>query len=120
MADGEALKDRDRRRHRRFCCSGEAEVVAFNPGMLFRGKVRDISRSGCFVETSARLRLTRMAEVELLFTARGVQFRSLARVMDVRPGKGAGFEFLPGDPRMDASFVEVIEALHAEAEEQGE
>jgi hypothetical protein len=59
-----------------------------------------------------------MAEVELLFTARGVQFRSLARLMCVRPGKGAGFEFLPGDPRMDASFLEVIDSLSAEADEQ--
>jgi len=106
--------DRGRRRHRRFSCSGQAEVVAFNPRMLFRGTVRDISSSGCFIETCAHINLKRMAEVELQFTTRGVQLRSLARLMEIRPGKGAGFEFVPGDPRMDASFLQLIDSLKSE------
>jgi hypothetical protein len=44
----------------------------------------------------------------------------LARVMDLRPGKGAGFEFLPGDPRMAASFAEVIDSLNAERDGEGD
>src|ERR1700738_3489450 len=89
---------RDRRRHKRFPCEGFAEVVAFRLNILFRGKVRDVSQSGCFVETRAHLKLPRFAEVEVRFTACGLKLAALARVMDVRPGQGAGFEFLPADP----------------------
>jgi hypothetical protein len=101
----------EQRRHRRFPCEGFAEVVSFRPHLLFRGRLRDISHSGCFVETRAHLNLPRMAEVEIRFTVCGLKHAALARVMDVRPGKGAGFEFLPQDPRLDQSFKKVIDGL---------
>jgi hypothetical protein len=90
-------------------------VVAFRSNALFRGKIRDISQSGCFIETRARLNLPRLAEVEVRFTARGHKQSALARVMVVRPGMGAGFEFLPGDPRLDKSFQSMIDRLQAQA-----
>jgi hypothetical protein len=52
-----------------------------------------------------------MAEVEIRFTVCGLKQAALARVMDVRPGKGAGFEFLPQDPRLDQSFRKVVDGL---------
>jgi len=88
--------------------------------VLFRGKVKDISLTGCYVTTRARLRLKRLAKIELRFSANGQQMSSLARVMDVRPGKGIGVEFLPGDPRMSKRFREVIEELKARSPEQAE
>ena len=78
---------------------------------LFRGQVRDISQTGCYIETRAQLNLRRFAEVELKFVANGEHLRFLAKVMDIRPGIGAGFEFLAGDPRMDGSFLKFIEGL---------
>ena len=89
-----------------------AEVVVFRPKSLFRGRIRDISRSGCFIETRAPLKLTRLTEVELRFTANGMHLASLARLMEVQPGCGAGFEFLSDDPRLDARFVKWIEGLN--------
>jgi hypothetical protein len=112
MADQSAGSER--RRHRRFPCEGFAEVVAFRAKGLFRGRLKDISESGCFIETRARLNLPRLAEVEVRFTAPGIKLAVLARVMDVRPGKGAGFEFLPGDPRLDQGFRNMIERLQAQ------
>jgi hypothetical protein len=91
-------------------------VLVFHHKLLFRGRVRDISRAGCFIETGARLNIDRFAEVELQFTAQGVHVRSLARVMDVRPGKGAGFEFLPGDPRLANSLATLIDFLNRDSE----
>lgn len=88
-------------------------MVVFRPQTLFRGRLRDISRSGCYIETRARLNVPRMAAVELRFTANGAHFASLARVMDVRPGRGAGFEFLKDDPRLDARFLNWIDGLNA-------
>jgi PilZ domain len=104
---------RDRRRHERFEFDGSAEVISFHPESLFRGAVRDISLTGCYVETRARLNLKRFAEVELRFSANGHQLTALARVMDVRPGKGIGVEFVPGDPRMNKRFRDLIEELKA-------
>jgi hypothetical protein len=40
--------------------------------------------------------------------------------MEVRPGKGVGTEFLPGDPRMDQQFHELLERLSAAAEQKSE
>src|SRR5215469_872490 len=104
---------RERRRNERFACDGSAEVVSFHPELLFRGAVKDISLTGCYVETRARLNLKRNAEIEVRFTANGQQLSSLARVMEIRPGKGVGVEFVPGDPRMDRRFRRLIEDLTA-------
>ena len=113
MANEETAGSRDRRRHERFACDGFAEVVSFRPELLFRGEVKDISLTGCYVATRARINLKRLAEIELRFSANGQQMSSLARVMDVRPGVGIGVEFLPGDPRMSERFREMIEQLKA-------
>ena len=101
----------ERRRYKRFPCEGHAEVVCCHPAFLFRGRIRDISLTGCFIETAARLRVERMTEVELRFTTNGHHLRSMARIMVIRPGKGAGFEFLPGDTGAQEPFLQLIETL---------
>jgi|SRR5579863_2346516 PilZ domain-containing protein len=116
MGSGPPEKALERRRHRRFGCNGRAEVVAFSPELLFRGEVKDISLTGCFVLTRAHVRLRRFDEVELRFSANGHPFTSLARVTDVRPGKGVGVEFVAGDPRMNERFRTLLEILNASAE----
>jgi hypothetical protein len=111
MADQTDGAGPERRRHRRFPCEGFAEVVGFRPQVLFRGRLRDISHSGCFVETRAFLRLPRLSQVEIRFTVCGLKQAVLARVMSVLPGKGAGFEFLQQDPRLDHTFRKIIDGL---------
>lgn len=106
----------ERRRHRRFSCEGYAEVVCSQPRVLFRGRIRDISLSGCFIETAARQRLDRLTEVELRFTASGRQVSSGARVMDVHLGKGVGFEFLLRDRSVQDSLLKLIESLREAAD----
>lgn len=106
----------ERRRHRRFPCEGYAEVVCCHPTALFRGRLRDISLTGCFIETAARLHLARLTEVEVRFTASGNRVMSPARLMDYRPGRGAGFEFLPGESGMDGRFLKLLEDLKQAAE----
>lgn len=105
---------KERRQHERFVCDGMAEVVVFEPELLFRGEVKDISLTGCYVATRARLNLKRYAEIELHFCANGQQLTSLARVMDVRPGRGIGVEFLPLDRNMNKRFRDLIEQLRLE------
>ena len=120
MSGEETATGKERRRHERFACDGFAEVVAFRPEVLFRGEVKDISETGCYVATRALLKLKRFSKIELRFTANGQQMSSLARVMDVRAGKGVGVEFLPGDPRMNKRFRELMEQLRAKAAAQAE
>jgi hypothetical protein len=91
-------------------------VVVFRPDRLFRGEVKDISRTGCYIATRARLDLNKFAEIEIRFSANGQRLSSLARVMEVRPGEGVGIEFLPGDPRMDEQFHKLLERLSGAAE----
>ena len=111
MTNEETSTAGERRRHTRFACDGPAEVVVFRPDLLFRGEVKDISLTGCYIATRARLNLKRLTEIELRFSVNGQHFSLLARVMEVRPGKGVGVEFLPGDPRIDKQFHELLERL---------
>jgi PilZ domain len=120
MANEDTSRGSERRRHTRYACDGRAEVVVFRPDLLFRGEVKDISRTGCYIATRARLNLKKFAEIELRFSANGQHLSSLARVMDVRPGQGVGIEFLPGDPRMDQEFHELLERLKAAAQPMSE
>lgn len=115
METQEPVTGKERRRHERFACDGLAEVVVFDSEVLFRGEIRDISLTGCYIATRAQLNLKRFAEVELRFSANGQRLSSLARVMDVRPGKGVGIEFVSGDPRMDQRFHQLLERLRGPA-----
>jgi hypothetical protein len=85
---------KERRLSRRHECEGFAEGWVSKPGSLFRGEIRDISLTGCFIATKARLNLARYAAVDLRFRLKGQQYRSMARAMDVRQGRGVGLEFL--------------------------
>lgn len=88
------------------------------PSFLFRGRIRDISLTGCFIETRASLHLERRTAVEMRFTVEQVTFSTLARIMVVRDGKGAGFEFLPLDERTQEhllTLIHRIESLQAQA-----
>jgi hypothetical protein len=98
-AAGQQPSKDERRKHTRYQCQGFAEVLVANACFLFRGDIRDISRTGCYIDSQARLGLKRGTEVELLFNIQGDQFTLPARIMIVRPAGGAGFEFLDGDPK---------------------
>jgi hypothetical protein len=108
----------ERRLSRRLGCDGFAEVFAFESGFLFRGAIRDISRTGCYIETKVKLRLECQSEVEVLFRLKSHEYRILAQVKNVRPGKGAGFEFLFQDPLVEVPFRKLLQAFLDEAPPQ--
>jgi hypothetical protein len=100
----------DRRRSPRFDCAGSAEAFAADPCYLFRGEIRDISETGCYVMTKARLRLERFTELDVLFMLRNRNHRAAARVMNFRPGQGVGLEFLSCVPSPEESFLPLPES----------
>jgi hypothetical protein len=105
------LTGKERRRHRCFNCDAFAETAVIHSECLFRGKVRDISESGCYIVTRARLALERLDGVELRFKVNNNRYRTYARVMDLRPGKGIGVEFIFTDPESRESIKALIDTL---------
>lgn len=89
-----ALTGAERRRARRFSVAGFAEAFVIESGLLFRGEIRDISETGCYLETKARLKVECSMLMNVTFTLRGRTYQMTARIMNVRPGKGVGAEFL--------------------------
>jgi hypothetical protein len=102
---------KERRRHPRYDCDGQAETLVIYSGCLFRGTVRDISETGCYIETKAWLNLKRFAEVDLRLMVNENDYRTFARVMYIRFGKGVGFEFLFPNPATEKLFKDLIETL---------
>jgi hypothetical protein len=98
----------ERRKQLRFECDGVAEVIVDNAGFLFRGKIRDFSLTGCYISSRAQLSLERGTEVELRFSVADDNFSTDARVIVVRPGAGAGFEFLNNDAELQAKLTRLI------------
>jgi hypothetical protein len=107
----ESTGSAERRQHERFAVEGDAEVLVAEASQVFRGSVQDISLSGCFIETSARLRTAIGSPVEMMFRANGVMLRLSANVRTVRFGVGAGFLFQELSPNMHQELERLIETL---------
>jgi len=77
-------QNREPRRHPPYACEGYAEVFLPHGGLLFRGRILDLSMSGCYIET-ALLNLERGTQVEVYFVTNQLQFRVLGNVAVVTP-----------------------------------
>lgn len=97
----------ERRRHVRYAVEGDAEVLLADGSVIFRGRILDISLSGCLIATSARLRMAAGTPVEMVFRANGVMLRTTATVRALRSGVGAGFSF----HRLNTRVYEELETL---------
>jgi len=104
---GETFAGRDRRLSHRVDCKGFADAFVIETGYLFRGEIRDISETGCYIMTNARMQLELLTEVDLLFVLNNRKYQTRARVMMIRPRKGVGFEFLFSDQSAEDSFKEL-------------
>jgi PilZ domain len=104
----------EQRKHKRYAVDGMAEVLVADGTMLFRGRVLDVSVTGCYIETHARLRLLPGTLVEMVFRVDGRVFRPLATSRMVRPGEGAGFLFTKPGARMQMELEALITALEGQ------
>jgi hypothetical protein len=104
---GEDFADRERRLSHRVGCKGFADAFVIETGYLFRGEIRDISETGCYIMTNARIQLERLTEVDLIFVLNNRKYLTRARVMKIRPKKGVGFEFLFSDQAAEKSFKDL-------------
>ena len=88
-ADG-ADQGREKREHPRYGCEGYAEVFLPQGGLLFRGRILNLSLTGCYVET-ALLNLERGTQVEVYFVTQP------AAVSGIGKHRGAATEARRGD-----------------------
>jgi hypothetical protein len=109
------LPAEEKRRHPRYSCDGSAEVYLPHGGLLFRGRISNLSISGCFIET-AMVNLERGTLVEVYFIANQLQFRVQGNIAEVRHKRGAGISFINVSPRRAMQISTLIAEL---AEKQG-
>src|SRR5262245_5676981 len=89
--------DADRRRSVRICCSGFAECVSIDPNQLFRGEIRNISETGCFISLRVSVNLPPGTYVQLRFRMGRAEYSALARVVESMPA-GIRMRFIATDP----------------------
>jgi hypothetical protein len=100
----------ERRRHQRFEVEGEAEVIIAGL-QLFRGRVIDLSLSGCFIETHARPNAAVGRHASLLFRANGLLVRATGSFRAFREGYGAGFVFVRMNEETRQALGQLIGSL---------
>ena len=100
----------EKRRHPRYRCEGHAEVFLPHGGLLFRGRILNLSMTGCYIET-ALLNLERGTQVEVFFVTNRLQFRVLGNIAALRPKRGAGISFLNVSPRRALQIATMVSEL---------
>ena len=100
----------EKRAHPRYGCEGHAEVYLPHAGLLFRGRIRNLSMSGCYIETGL-LNLERGTQVEVYFVTNQLQFRVMGSIMALRRKRGAGIAFLNVTPRRALQIASLVGEL---------
>ncbi len=102
---------KEHRRSRRRACEGSAEVLVYHPECLFRGEIRDISQTGCFIATRAHVHLECQSEAIIRFRLKGRLFKTQVRLINIRPDNGVGFEFLSVNAQTSEQITNLIQEL---------
>jgi len=105
----------ERRRSPRYDCAGYVKAWLSDHKSPIHGEILNISQTGCFISTKAQLHLEHLATVDLHFTILNDHYRTTARVIDVRQGKGAGLEFIFPDSQPAEWLTDLLERLSAAA-----
>jgi hypothetical protein len=109
----------ERREEERYPVSWPAEIFIPERTTMFRGRVVNISPSGCYVQTVAWVRVPPTTEVELVFTLDGRMNRVRAEARYAQSRTGVGLRFLALEPDLRRRLDDTINQLrNAAAEEQ--
>ena len=102
--------DNERRRSVGIFCSGFAEGLSRNPSQLFRGEIRNVSETGCFISVRAAVSLAAGAIVELRLRLCQTEYRALARVMEAMPSTGIRMQFIATEPTFAEHIRRILNA----------
>jgi hypothetical protein len=109
--DGENAAIVDRRRAARYDCDVYAEVFLPSGGLNFRGRILNMSVTGCFVE--AEFNLERGTRVEVYIETSSTRFRVAGAVSALRSKRGVGIFFVDLTRRGAGQIEELIGELQA-------
>lgn len=106
------------RQDTRYEVEGDAEVFVKTGSMgttLLRGHILDLSSTGCFIQTMARVMIKPGTVVQLIFSVYGSTFRIDATSRFARMRVGVGFRFLemdePTHKRLHAVLTDIRSRL---------
>jgi PilZ domain len=123
----EASGGAEQRNEERYPVLGDAEVFVIGGMSMFRGRVLNISSSGCYVQTIAWAQLPPETTVEVLLVLQGNVVRALAEARYSESRVGLGLRFVSMElamrRRLDtllASLPRSAEQAEALAEERGD
>jgi len=110
----------ERREDERYPVDGDAEVTVLSGGsgaVLLRGRIKNVSQSGCYVETSALRRLAPGTPVDLLFVVRGWLVSAKADSRFSRSKIGMGFRFVTMDQDNRAKLDRFVATVRVRGED---
>jgi len=107
---GNESQGQEKRAHPRYGCEGHAEVFLPQGGLLFRGRILNLSLTGCYIETPL-LDLERGTQVEVYFVTNQLQFRVLGNIAALRRKRGAGIVFVNLSPRRALQIATLVSEL---------
>lgn len=103
----------ERRRYPRYICSmGRVEII--RGGKLWGwGKLDEISRCGCYIETTHPL--PARAHARLRFSIAGTSFDVAANVVCITPQVGMGMDFCVPTPELRSKLAQIVGQVKAAA-----
>ena len=110
---GGAVAEENRRLHARFPCDGIAEVVVLGGALRFKGRIQNLSSTGCYISTESGFGLERGTQVEIVLEVNRMQFRVGAGVRVLHRGAGVGLEFSQVSSRCARYIKQLIAELAA-------
>lgn len=114
--DEAAIQVEPGRREKRFPVTGPAEVIVDGGRSLFRGRIVNISKSGCCVNTPASVCLPPGMPVEIVATVKGTVLRLSAEARFSKPKNGIGFLFTAMSGVNRGRLSDLIASLQAAPE----
>jgi hypothetical protein len=108
----------ERRRDERYAVHGDAEILVTGGMSMFRGRIVNISSSGCYVQTVAWVRLPPRTSVELVFVVKGHAVRARAEACYSESKIGLGLRFVVMEEPMQRRLDTVLGGLRRELMEE--
>lgn len=103
----------ERRRSPRYPCSGSAEILQDGRRWGW-GKVSDISRGGCYIETANPLPIG-AAEAQLRLTISDVLVEMGAKAVSITPLVGMGMEFVTVSQEQESKLAKIVRSITGES-----
>jgi hypothetical protein len=117
MTESSGSQQLDHRHSPRYACTGEAEIFQEGKRVAW-GKLTDISRSGCYIETERPLPCG--ADTQLRLTVAGALLEFCATVAGSTPLVGMGMGFVALSPEQDAKLAQIIKSIAASLSPAGQ